>query len=206
MSTKFEIPEIAKEAIKNGVLPVTRLSVSAMKEFISNPRIFFKKYIMLNFNLETSGAMLVGSAVHKALEEYKKTEIESGEILPLETVQNIGLVAFRRFVNEYRIKTIAKRLEKADVEVAVPEFYGDMTDEEVLDELAKIEKKFFENNPEIENGPFEDDLIKWGATTPREKCEEQILLAVRNFLEFDEKIIGTYTPIETEKTLEASIN
>ena len=205
MSTKFEIPEIAKEAIKNGVLPVTRISVSAMKDFISNPRIFFKKYIMLNFDIETSGAMLVGSAVHKALEELKKTEIETGEILSLEEVQNIGLIAFRRFVNEYRIKAIAKRLERDDVEVVVPEFYGDMTDEEVLDELTKIEKKFFENKPEIANEPFEDDLIKWGATTPREKCEEQVLLAIKNFLEFDEKIVGIYSSIETEKTLEAAI-
>lgn len=203
--SKFEIPDIAKEAIKNGILPVTRISVSAMKEFISNPRIFFKKYIMLNFDLETSGAMLVGSAVHKALEELKKTEIETGEILSLEDVQHIGLTAFRRFISEYRIKALAKRLERDDVEVVVPEFYGDMTDEEVLDELSKIENKFFENNPEIENGPFEDDLIKWGATTPREKCEEQILLAIKNFFEFEEKNPKAYLPLATEKTLEAAV-
>lgn len=127
----FQIPAEVKDLIKNGGLPITRISVSAIKEFARNPRNFFKKYILLDFNTETSGAMLVGQSVHKALEMWKKLQKEMAEKWEI--------------TDEKILKNFSAEFFNFPLDGTNDSEYRKI----ILENLANIWKKFFEREEKI---------------------------------------------------------
>lgn len=80
----IQLHSFALELISNGGFPTKHLSYSSIKEYLSNPRSFLKKYIRYEFDDSTKGTFMVGKSVHKALEIVFNTYKETGEIPTLD--------------------------------------------------------------------------------------------------------------------------
>lgn len=156
------------------------------------------KYIRYEFSKDSSPAMMVGSSVHKALEE-RSIKLREWEILSPGEIKTIANVYFTRLTYEQKIKAIGVFFSQNSREYPIPEFMKDMTNEEVYTEYQNVREIMLEEFKEVNLEEIENSLIKWGKAprtiTPQE-CMAQIDTAISNFLEYDGK--REYTPLYAE--------
>jgi len=194
------------------VLPIKHISVSAIREFLTNQQSFYKKYIRLEFDNSTAPSLLIGKAVHSALEKYWTILKEDGELLDCETVKNIWLSSLIILVSEAQKMWLIDFANKEAIKIAqkintseafalmtpeelktTPEFKKDQIKAEyeikVIKETILKKVNDFEMLQEAEN-----KYIKWGKTWSLEDCEDKVCLAIQNY--FDN--LPNYTPLYIE--------
>ena len=147
-------------------IPVTHLSFSAVRQFLSDPRKFKKNYIDGLWNDLTPIAMAEGSAYHAGLEHYWQVKQSGDDTNDVELVG--GMVNVARdylLTNKDRIEWPMRRIAKKDADqYEVTELRGNMTYAQITPEsvVASLEGVFVAYvNEELEITPLgvEDALV-----------------------------------------------
>lgn len=194
--------------------PIQHLSVSSIRCFLSNERLFINRYINHLFKNSTSPAMIIWSSVHKWLEmywrwirdwqKYNKKDIKKFSVLAFNILyNNIEINALHSICDEISILTTDEPIELNSAR--------DNTDLSLLywKSINKISelKKYIENEEWLEYLNFRikekvDDVIDFWKTNSQEKCIETIELVIDNY--FDD--LPKYKPLEIEKLILAEID
>lgn len=109
-------------------LPIKHLSVSAIREFLTNRQSFYKKYVRLEFNFKTGVSLLRGKAVHAALEYYRgekigdPTKIPNEDIMRDIAIQNLQDAVKKEGDNMDRGKTGSLEKTIEDVNQAITNY------------------------------------------------------------------------------------
>ena len=98
-------------------LPIRHLSVSAIRNFLTNEQDFFKKYVRLEFDNSTSPALMVGKSVHAALESFYNEIAETGEILSQTEIENVAIATLDKLQAEAQKMGLLKLAESASVKI-----------------------------------------------------------------------------------------
>ena len=182
---------VTPEHAADGLLPVRHLSFSAIRTFLNSENMFFKRYVRQEFDEKGKPAMMVGNAVHKALEEYwndkhivTMTE-EQAAALNIEYYQRVAIRAFEKNLEDLRQKA-AERLGLKPAEIII-----DTTGEEEKERaiFSQAQKEF-----------IEAEAIDWGKTGNETESREEINRAVRNYITSVEAEKSEYITISTETT------
>ena len=193
-------------------LPIRHLSVSAIRNFLTNEQDFFKKYIRLEFDNSTAPSLMIWKAVHVALEYYWREYQESGVLTTYEEIEKIALSNLAILKAEGEKMGLLKLAEKKHTiipkKIDTTRAFAHLPAEqlEVLTEIEKEEIKaefeIYEICDRLEKEATPEELqeaknkfIKWGKTGSYNDCIKSVKTAVKNY--FDN--MPNYTPLYTEK-------
>lgn len=138
--------------IKEEGFPTKHLSVSAIKEYMRNPRSFEMKYIRLQFNTGTWPSLIIGSSVHKAIEEYNRARIEKKAPPIMEDMQDEGIEHFDRLVEEQKYMAVAEVITEGwfgDIEIPIMRNFTNDEVHEKYESIRQEYKEIVEANPSI---------------------------------------------------------
>lgn len=124
------LPQV-RESILSWAFPVSQMSISSATEYRDNPRSFFIRYVLWNFDETTSWSALIGQSVHKALEVYydvtrvnprictrieeKDGENVEVEVDPVTFSVEAGIAHFEHETAKKKIQALAKNAEFMDL-------------------------------------------------------------------------------------------
>ncbi len=149
----IQLHPIVRETIATGWFPVKHLSYSSIKEYLTNPRSFLKKYVRYEFDDTSWGTLMVGKSVHKALELYMKTYKESWEILDIDAVIQLGYDQLNVEIKTAQGKCLTKFIQQNEWSFEWPIFKREIEPTELLklyDQVFEISKMYIEVPADIE--------------------------------------------------------
>lgn len=154
------LPQI-REMITSWNFPISQLSISALSEYRDNPRSFFIRYVLWNFDESTSWSAIVWQSVHKSLEIYYKITKVRPETILEPVLNEDGSQAYAEdgetpLFNEIDPKVFADRMglihfdaevaKKKIQRLAKSDFVRSMLEVEEYEMKSKIEAIFEKAN------------------------------------------------------------
>lgn len=217
----IQLHSFALELIANGGFPTKHLSYSSIKEYLSNPRSFLKKYIRYEFDDSTKGTFMVGKSVHKALEIVFNTYKETGEIPTLDEAVQFWYSHFNREIKEAQCKALAKWVQTQGGSAEFPIFTKELETEDIekfyedfclqAREFIIIPEEIGEKSPEEElawidgyiKDNIENTLITLGAggtfDSMIQESKDEIAIALSNFYSLGDRMIPNMKIHSTER-------
>lgn len=156
--------------------PVRHLSYSAIRQYLTDRQTFFKRYIRLEFNNETSPSMLQGDIFHRTIDAFYRSKKQPTEFgWEAEATAIAGQVFSEEIRDEERVNDIAERMRIWCDRNGVRMEAGTDVRETVEDEAQLREWEQLR----VEMGE-QDNLraVKWGKTSSPETVIANILRAV----------------------------